>query len=282
MRSCPAAPSGGIRSWRDGRGWTWRASLPEFHVRSYPVRSRDTPVGPRLVGLVRRGRAGVYMRAVPDISFEGWNVDEPTFLRMAKEAIDAIDDAGIPYAFIGGIASALHGRPRWTHDVDIFVRPEDAPRTLDALAGAGFATQRTDSFWLFKGIKAGVLVDVIFRSTGDIYLDDEMLARTSLEEFKGLRLRVVAPEDLVVIKAVVHDEKTPRHWFDALGIVARAELDWDYLIRRARRAARRVASLLLYAQSNDIAVPASAIRSLIDVILEPEAASPAAPGRMSA
>jgi predicted nucleotidyltransferase len=205
------------------------------------------------------------MGAVPDISFEGWAVDEPTFLRVAGEAIAAVERGSIPYAFIGGIASALHGRPRWTHDVDLFVRPEDAGRALDALAEGGFATQRTDDFWLYKGIKDGVLVDVIFRSTGDFYLDDEMLERSSIEEFKGLRLRVVAPEDLVVIKAVVHDEKTPRHWFDALGIIARAELDWDYLVRRARRAARRVASLLLYAQSNDLPVPPRAVRELFDL-----------------
>jgi predicted nucleotidyltransferase len=211
---------------------------------------------------------------VPDISFEGWSVDEPTFLRVSGEAITALERSGVPYAFIGGIASALHGRPRWTHDVDLFVRPEDAGPALDALGEAGFATQYTDPFWLYKGIKDGVLVDVIFRSTGDIYLDDEMLARSSIEEFKGLRLRVVAPEDLVVIKAVVHDEKTPRHWFDALGIIARADLDWEYLVRRARRAPRRVAALLLYAQSNDIAAPASAIRSLLDVVFEPEAPRP--------
>lgn len=208
------------------------------------------------------------MGAVPDISFEGWAVDEPAFLRVAGEAIAAIERREIPYAFIGGIASALHGRPRWTHDVDLLVRPEDAGRALEALAEAGFATQRTDDFWLFKGIKEGVLVDVIFRSTGDIYLDDEMLARSSVEEFKGLRLRVVAPEDLVVIKAVVHDEKTPRHWFDALGIIARTELDWTYLVWRARQARHRVASLLLYALSNDLPVPASAIRALLETVFE--------------
>ena len=209
------------------------------------------------------------MGAVPDISFEGWKVDEETFLRVAGEAIGAVESEGIPYAFIGGIASALHGRPRWTHDVDLLVRPHDAERVLDALAAAGFAVQRTDDFWLFKGIKEGVLVDVIFRSTGDIYLDEEMLARSTLEEFNGLRMRVVAPEDLVVIKAVVHDEKTPRHWFDALGIIARTELDWDYLVRRARRAARRVASLLLYAQSNDLLVPQRAVGELLDMFQEP-------------
>jgi len=211
------------------------------------------------------------MGAVPDMSFEGWAVDEPTFLRVAGEAIAAIESRDIPYAFIGGIASALHGRPRWTHDVDLFVRPEDAGRTVEALAEAGFATQRTDEFWLFKGIKEGVLVDVIFRSTGDIYLDDEMLARSTIEEFKGLRLRVVAPEDLVVIKAVVHDEKTPRHWFDALGIIARAELDWTYLVWRARQSRHRVASLLLYARSKDLPVPPTAIRELLETLLEPRA-----------
>jgi predicted nucleotidyltransferase len=223
------------------------------------------------------------MAAVPDANFEGWKVDEETFLRVAGEAIGAIEREGIPYAFIGGIASALHGRPRWTHDVDLFVRPQDADAVLDALAGAGFSIQKTDPFWLFKGIKAGVLVDVIFRSTGDIFLDDEMLERTSVEDFKGLKIRAVAPEDLVVIKAVVHDEKTPRHWFDALGIIARTDLDWDYLVRRARRAARRVASLLLYAQSNDLFVPQSALRSLLDMIVEPfEAEAQPAPGPGSA
>jgi predicted nucleotidyltransferase len=208
------------------------------------------------------------MAAVPDVNFEGWTVDEETFLRVTGEAIAAIDRRGIPYTFIGGIASALHGRPRWTHDVDLFVRPHDADAVLQALADDGFAIQRTDPFWLFKGIKDGVLVDVIFRSTGDIYLDEEMLARSRVEEFRNLKLRVVAPEDLVVIKAVVHDEKTPRHWFDALGIIARGELDWEYLVRRARRAARRVASLLLYAQSNDLLVPQTSLRSLLKMILE--------------
>ena len=30
--------------------------------------------------------------------------------------------------------------------------------------------------WLYKAWKDGVLVDVIFRSSGEVYLDDEMVA----------------------------------------------------------------------------------------------------------
>jgi predicted nucleotidyltransferase len=203
-------------------------------------------------------------------SLEGGEVDEQTFVRILGEAVEALNRSDVPYAFIGGVASATFGRPRWTHDVDLFVRPDHADLALAALAEAGFVTQKTDSFWLYKALKDEVLVDLIFRSTGDMYLDEEMVARSSIQEFKGQKLRVVAPEDLVVIKAVVHDEKTPRHWYDALGIIAYAELDWDYLVRRARRAPRRILSLLLYAQSNDIAVPESAIHNLLDLIYEPD------------
>jgi predicted nucleotidyltransferase len=204
---------------------------------------------------------------VPDASFESRVVDEETFIGVLGETIRALDLHEIPYVVIGGIASTILGRPRWTRDLDLFVRHEDALRTLDALAAEGFTTQRTDPFWLYKAIKVGVLVDIIFRSTGDIYLDDEMLARSSLQEFRGHRVRVLAPEDLLVIKAVVHDEKTPRHWYDALGIIAHSEL--DYLLKRARRAARRVLSLLLYAQSNDLLVPQAVVNDLFEMISEP-------------
>ena len=218
---------------------------------------------------------------MPNISFESRRVDDDTFFRVAGEAIAAMDADGVPYAFIGGMASAVYGRPRWTHDVDLFVRPGEARRALAALKSAGFAIQETDPYWLFKGYKEGVLVDLIFRSTGDIYLDEEMLERTTMQDFRGLRLRIIAPEDLIVIKAVVHDEKTPRHWFDALGIIARTPLDWDYLARRARLASRRILSLLLYAQSMDLLVPESVVHELFAMIFQGEEphqeVAPAAP-----
>ena len=43
-----------------------------------------------------------------------------------------------------------------------------------------------------------------------------------------------------------------------------SDLDWDYLERRARRAPRRVLSLLIYAQSIDLFVPNRVIRSLFE------------------
>jgi predicted nucleotidyltransferase len=184
-----------------------------------------------------------------------WEVAEAALLDAVDATIAVIRDQPWGVMFMGGIASAIHGRPRWTHDIDLFVRPEHARLLLEALAKAGFETSEEDPYWLFKAWRDGVLVDVIFRSHGDIYLDDEMQSSAVEASFHGRRLPVIAPEDLLVIKALVHAEYSPRHWHDALALVSRCELDWDYVLRRARHGPRRVLSLLLYAQSNDLPVP---------------------------
>lgn len=193
--------------------------------------------------------------------------DEETFLRILADTVEVLDEAEVGYVLMGGIGSATHGRPRWTHDIDVFVKPEEAGHAVDALAAAGYDTERTYPDWLFKAFRDDVMVDLIFKSSGGIVLDDEMLARAKHFDFKGVELRVVPPEDLIVIKAVVHDEHMPRHWHDALAILAICDLDWDYLVRRARQyGARRVLSLLLYGQSNDLIVPQTPVKNLFSAI----------------
>ncbi len=189
--------------------------------------------------------------------------DEGTFLAVLAETAGALEQKGIPHLFMGGVSSAAYGRPRGTRDIDVLVRPEDAGLALDALATFGFRTDQTYPDWLYKAFKDGVTVDVVFASSGGILLDDEMLERATVESYRGERVPVLPPEDLLVIKALAHDEHMPRHWHDGLAVVARCQLDWDYLVRRARRhGARRVLSLLLYAQSNDLVVPNGPLRVL--------------------
>ena len=182
------------------------------------------------------------------------------------EAVEALGREEIAYLLIGGLASAVLGRPRWTSDIDLFVKREDAKPALDALARAGFETEETNPEWIFKARKNGIPLDLIFWLLGDIYLDDEMASRARDGEFGGVRARVMAPEDLIVVKAVIHDEQTPRHWHDALGIIAGCDLDWDYLAHRARKSVRRVLALLIYAQSNDLAVTDETIASLFEAV----------------
>lgn len=199
-----------------------------------------------------------------DETFQRQTVDDATFLLVLKETLETLESAGIRFAALGGIASSVLGQPRWTKDIDLFVFTEDAERALDALAAAGYDTDRTNPQWIYKAVRSGVLVDLIFRSSGGFVMDEEMAARSREGSFRGQPVRVLAAEDIVVMKALVHTEETPRHWHDALGIIAVNDLDWDYLLERARHGPRRVLSLLIYAESSDLLVSERAIRALFD------------------
>lgn len=186
---------------------------------------------------------------------------------VLAEAIAALDAEEVPHLLMGGLVVARYARPRTTDDVDVFVRPEHAARALDALSAAGFEVDEADPMWLYKAHKDGVLVDVIFRSSGEVYLDEEMLTRGVRDEVRGTAATLISPEDLLVIKAIATAEHGPHHWYDALAIIARTPLDWSYLVDRARQAGpRRVLSLLLYAESNDLAVPAEAVDQLLAIV----------------
>ena len=199
------------------------------------------------------------------------DVDEDRFFQVLGDAVEAVESRNLPYVLMGGMVSRAAGRPRDTHDIDLLVRPDDAHAVLECLESAGFATEQPEPQWLFKAVKDGVLVDVLFRASGDVLLDDDMVERGAVRDFAGHKARVMAVEDLVVIKALSHKEHTTRHWFDALALLSVSDIDWDYLLTRAkRRGARRMLSLLLYAQSIDIVVPDRVAQELYRFIFEDE------------
>lgn len=194
--------------------------------------------------------------------------------KVLYEAVDAVEEAGIPYALIGGLAAKKLGRPRVSHDIDFFVRPDDARNVLRALERKGFVTQERDPVWLFKGWKDDILVDVIFRSSSDIYFDQEVQEHVRRVPYHGRLINAIAPEDLIVIKAAVHEEHSSHHWFDALAVLIQGNLDWEYLLKRAKHAPRRVLALLIYAQSKDVAIPNHVIQRLYRSIYEAPAYIP--------
>jgi predicted nucleotidyltransferase len=179
-------------------------------------------------------------------------------------AVDVLDQAGIPYALMGGLAVATVGRGRTTKDVDLFVHPDHAEAALEALARAGFRTERTDPAWIYKAFWGENLVDLIFESSGGILFDEELQSRRRVITVLGREVKALAAEDILVIKALANEEHRPRHWHDGLAILGETELDWAYLVHRARPYAPRVLSLLLYAVSDGSRVSAEALRELFD------------------
>ena len=194
--------------------------------------------------------------------FEKTEVDEATLLAVLADAQDALKERDIPFVLIGGIPSAVYGRPRATKDLDLFVRPEDKDDALEALAEDGFDTDKKEPEWLYKAAKKDVLCDVIFRAEGDFYLDDEMIERAVTSDYMGTEVVLVPREDLIIMKVVAHAEETSHYWHDALALLLSGDLDWAYLVDRARHGTKRLLSLLIYAQSSDFLVPDDVITKL--------------------
>jgi predicted nucleotidyltransferase len=188
-------------------------------------------------------------------------------MAILDEAVEVLRAADVTFLLLGGLATSALGRRRRVTDIDIFVRDPDVEPTLAAFAGAGFETLVVSPNWLAKAIKGEVLVDVISRSTHDISLTDEILDHAVEVEIEGRRVPSVSPEDLIVMKAVATDEDTVRYWHDALSLLGRTDLDWSYLVHRARKhGARRVLSLLFFAQSIDLLVPHEVITELLEAV----------------
>ena len=59
-----------------------------------------------------------------------------------KEFIKSLNDNQVRYLIVGGYAVAIHGHPRYTKDLDVWLElsPENAARIINALAQFGFGS----------------------------------------------------------------------------------------------------------------------------------------------
>ena len=62
--------------------------------------------------------------------------------RDFREFIQSLNDNGVRYLVIGGYAVALHGHPRYTRDIDIWIEmtPDNAANVVRALEQFGFGS----------------------------------------------------------------------------------------------------------------------------------------------
>ena len=191
------------------------------------------------------------------------------YASVLRAATGAVAGAGVDQLVFGSIATRALGRPRPIRpdeDIDLFIKPPDAPAALEGLQDAGFVTVEEDPTWIHKARRAGVTVDVIFKAAGRVYMDDEMHERGIPTAVLGVDVRLLPAEDLAVMKALIHDEDRAFDWFDAVALLEREGFDWDYLLRRAEAyGAHRVLSLMIFAQAEGAPVPSSAIERLREV-----------------
>jgi hypothetical protein len=143
----------------------------------------------------------------------------------------ALQDAGIPFALVGGYAAWARGAPEPSHDADFAVPEEDVPRAQEAIAAAGLDVQEPAENWLFKAYHHGALVDVLFRMVGEP-ITREMLDRSDVLEVLAVRMPVLDATDIVSAKMRVLGE----HYCDFTRMLAmvralREQVDW-HRVRR--------------------------------------------------
>ncbi len=112
------------------------------------------------------------MTTAPPIS--GWNRVADAIRKVAerlRRTTQTLNDAGVPYAVIGGNAVAEwvgrvdSGAVRFTKDVDILLRREDLPAAIAAMTAAGFehhVTFGVDMFLDGPDAKPSEAVHVLF------------------------------------------------------------------------------------------------------------------------
>ena len=114
---------------------------------------------------------------------------DPRTSRFYVNALAVLAEAKVPYLLGGAYALAHYtGIARHTKDLDLFVRPADAPRALNVLAHAGYRTEMTFPHWLGKAFSGDDFVDVIFCSgNGLCAVDDDWFAHACRHGRAGRR-----------------------------------------------------------------------------------------------
>jgi len=159
----------------------------------------------------------------------------PETIAFYREAMDAFDQAGVPFLVGGAYAYARYtGIERHTKDFDVFVRPADFDRALAAFDRKGWKTERSFSHWLGKGYRGEDFVDVIFSSGNGVARVDELWFENAVEaEVLERPVRLVPAEEMIWSKSFIME----RERFDGADVAhvlhRQAEsLDWERLLGR--------------------------------------------------
>jgi hypothetical protein len=162
-----------------------------------------------------------------------------TLLEQAVVGIAQIlESLRIDYMLVGGIANAAWGEPRATLDVDvtISVDPDRIPSTIESLERS-YRSAVPDPVRFVRDTRVlpldtpdGVRIDLIFAL---LSFELEALRRATTVQFANRDVRVITPEDLILMKII---SERPRDLADAEAISRRRlnALDRDYLDPRIR------------------------------------------------
>ncbi len=151
-----------------------------------------------------------------------------------RRSMEILQEANIPFLIAGAyVVEVYAGISRRTKDFDLYLRPRHVDAAIDALARAGYKTEKTFPHWLAKAGSGRMYIDLIFRAgNGLCEVDDSWFERAHDDKLLGLRVKICAPEEMIWMKAYIME----RERFDGADIAhilqsCAEKLDWPHLVR---------------------------------------------------
>ncbi|MBI2632484.1 nucleotidyltransferase [Candidatus Pacearchaeota archaeon] len=145
---------------------------------------------------------------------------------------------------IGGSAMMFYGAKAETKDVDlVFLDTKDLEKLKEVLFKLGFESRKK----LIKIFKRYELInkknepvvmegrntrfDLFLKQIITFQISDGVVERAKEEhEFDNFVVRVVSPEDIILLKSATEREKDR---YDALNIISKYKIDWDVIIKES-------------------------------------------------
>jgi hypothetical protein len=163
-------------------------------------------------------------------------------LEFVKFVAGSLDLARVPYMLTGSVAMALYAEPRMTRDLDLVI--ECPPRAVDELIrllepscylDADAVHRAFETYGMFNIIHRQLVIKADFIVRKDDPYRRMEFSRRREDVIDGVRIWVVAPEDLILSKLVWSKEsRSARQLSDVrLLLGAVANLDNEYLDRWA-------------------------------------------------
>lgn len=141
-------------------------------------------------------------------------IERPTWTPV----FEALNDVGVRYVVVGGLAVVLHGYVRLTADVDLMVDLAAGParKAIAALIGiglrpalpidpAGFADATIRREWKERNMVVFNLIDPDAGRAVDLFVEppidfDDVWARSDKSNYQGVPVRIASITDLINMK----------------------------------------------------------------------------------
>ncbi|MBO9702413.1 MAG: nucleotidyltransferase [Sporocytophaga sp.] len=123
-----------------------------------------------------------------------------------RSVLEFVTENNLPILVGGAVALRNYTGIVREKDLDLFCKPGDYIKILKLLSSHGWTIEITDARWIAKALKDNYFVDFIFNTTNNLCpVDDSWFEHSVPGELYGVKVKYVAPEELMWSKIYIQD-----------------------------------------------------------------------------